>query len=83
MAPTRRALQPISANIQRKKELKEQERGQIEGLFAVGVKKVDIARRMQRTPETVATTLKRASIRTNQKSLPRSGRPYISTSRDE
>jgi len=83
MAPTRAASQPVSANIQRKKELRVRERGQIQGSYAGGCQICQIAARTRRASATIATTLQKASIYTSQETLPRSGRLNIYNDRDE
>ena len=82
MNTPRRPLAPIHNNRVQKKELTPYKRGQIVGAAKLGGKPAKIAKVLKTTLSTVRTTLRRASIRTNGESLPRSGRPKIYSDRD-
>ena len=82
MARVRRALQPITGNRRKIRELRPVERGRIEGKRQLGLTVAQIARDENRPDQTVRDTLQQGSIRIDQESLPRSGRPKKYTDRD-
>ena len=67
----------------RSKELTEEERSYVVGLARGGLSISKIATETKRPRGTIATILRRFRIRGNVKTAPRSGRPPVTTPRDE
>jgi len=81
MAP-RKALYEVSGNRQKGKELTSFERGQIKAHRAWGLSYKQIARLLNKSPNTIGTTIAKEKDQLQGISKPRSGRPRITTSRD-
>ena len=82
----RTPLGPISSNRvykKQKKELTPLQRSEIIGAAKCGVPKFMIADALHQDASTVSKTIKKATLRSNQRSLSRSGRPKTWTSRDQ
>jgi transposase len=81
--PTPRVpLAPIDSNRSLKQELTPWHRSEIQTYRNMGLTNEHISRLAFSTPSTVATTLNLNTLRTNGKSLPRSGRPPALSIRD-
>ena len=80
--PRRPALREISANRPIGHELKPVDRALIVGASKCGVSIANTAQRLNFNPNTVKTTLRRDSIRQDNKALTRTGRPLKASKRD-
>jgi transposase len=83
MPTQRRPLGEISRNISKRKELSPYIRAQIIGASKCGVNPTQISKQLSIPRSTVQSTLDRDELRNNHTSLPRSGRPRLSSKQDE
>jgi hypothetical protein len=78
----RRPLGEISGNRPAGHELTVNDRAQIVGAIKCGARPCEVSRTLDFTPNPIFTTVQRDSIRQDNHSLPRSGRPKKATDRD-
>ena len=78
----RKALGEISGNRAKGHELTVNQRAQIVGAVKCGATIVDVSKTLNFNPTTVITTVQKDSIRQDNQSLPRSGRPKKADARD-
>jgi transposase len=83
MPPKRRPLGEISRNVQKRKELDPFTRGQIIGASKCGISTSAIGKRLSIPRTTVRDTLSLNQLRNNGESLPRAGRPRLTSKQDE
>jgi transposase len=83
MPPQRRVLGSISPNIISRRQLTQYERGQIIGAHQAGLTDTQIAKQFNTPRSTIQDTIKYASNRPTGVVKIRSGRPKITTKRDE
>ena len=79
MPTSRRPLGEISGNVPKRKELSLIARAQIIGAAKCGVSQSAISRQLSIPRSTVQYTLAKDQLRNNHKSLPRAGRPRLSS----
>jgi Transposase len=78
----RRPLGEISGNKPIGHELTVNDRAQIVGAIKCGARSCEVRNTLQFTRQTISTTVQRESVRQDNQSLPRSGRPKKTTDRD-
>jgi transposase len=81
--PPRTPLAPITPNVIRKKQLSPYSRGKIIGAYAAGAKIAQIARLFSTPDSTVRRTIANEENQPHGLSLPKPGRPILSTVQDE
>jgi len=83
MPPNRKALGPISGNIQKRRELTPYERGKIAAAAELGLRKAEIQAVYNHPESTIRKTISLDPLRNQGTFLPRSGRPKKYTAHDK